>query len=72
MSPTVFIKKNYRFFFFSREEPRPHIHIIGGGGESKLWLVPEIELAKNHGFSRKQIKEIENIIEEYYHEILES
>ena len=27
MSPTVFREKGYRFFFFSREEPRAHVHI---------------------------------------------
>lgn len=27
MSPTIFIKKGYRFFFFSREEQRMHVHI---------------------------------------------
>jgi hypothetical protein len=27
MSPTVFKYKNYRFFFFSLEEKRIHVHV---------------------------------------------
>lgn len=37
--PTIYRKNGYRFFFYSNEgsEP-PHIHIIGHGGEAKIWL----------------------------------
>lgn len=49
MSPTVFREKGYRFFFFSREEPRMHVHVVSGDGEAKFWLEPELELAKNYG-----------------------
>lgn len=68
MSPTVFREKGYRFFFFSREESRMHVHIHSGNGEAKFWLEPDIELAKNYGLSRPQIKEIEQIIEVHYNE----
>ena len=70
MSPTVFRERGYRFFFFSREEPRIHVHVISGDGEAKFWLEPEIELAKNFRYSRKQIKEIEALIEEHYDELI--
>ena len=43
MSPTVFKESGYRFFFFSREEERMHVHVISGDGEAKFWLEPEIE-----------------------------
>ena len=33
-----------------------HVHIVLGDGEAKYWLEPEIELAKNHKYSRKQLK----------------
>ena len=36
MSPTVFRVKDYRFFFFSREETRAHIHISSPEGEAKF------------------------------------
>ncbi|MES9901664.1 MAG: DUF4160 domain-containing protein [Sedimenticola sp.] len=51
MSPTVFKERGYRFFFFSREEERMHVHVLSGDGEAKLWLEPEIELAKNYHYS---------------------
>ena len=69
MSPTVFREDGYRFFFFSREETRIHVHIYCGDGEAKFWLEPQIELAGNYGLSRQQLQAIENIIEERQNEI---
>jgi len=40
-----------------------HVHITSGDGEAKFWLEPEIELATNYHLSRKQLKEIEELIE---------
>ncbi len=34
MSPTVFREAGYRFFFFSREEIRMHVHITSETGEA--------------------------------------
>lgn len=64
MAPTVLRVKGYRFFFFSREEPRMHIHIHCSDGEVKFWLEPQIELAKNYKLSKIQLREIEQILEE--------
>ena len=69
MSPTVFIESGLRFFFFSREEARMHVHVVSGEGEAKFWLEPEIELAKNYKFSRKRLKQIESLIEAHYDEL---
>ena len=46
-----------------------HVHIYCADGEAKFWLEPEIELAKNFNLSRKQLKEIEEILEEHCDEI---
>jgi hypothetical protein len=70
MSPTVFREKGYRFFFFSREEERMHVHIVSGDGEAKYWLHPEIALAKNYHYSRKQLNEVKLLIEEHYDELI--
>ena len=70
MSPTIFREKGYRFFFFSREESRIHVHVVSSEGEAKFWLDPEIELAKNYHFNRKQLKEIELLVEEHYDELV--
>jgi hypothetical protein len=63
MSPTIWREKGYRFFFFSREESRMHVHVAGPNGEAKYWLAPEIGLARNEGLSRAQLGEIEALIE---------
>lgn len=69
MSPTVFKESGYRFFFFSREEERMHVHVASGEGEAKFWLDPEIELARNHKYSRTQLKQIESLVEVHYNEL---
>lgn len=69
MSPTLFSIKGYRFFFFSREEPRMHVHVIGHGGEAKFRIEPELALAACHGLTPRQIKVVERIIEEHEDEI---
>ena len=69
MSPTVFREGGYRFFFFSREESRMHVHVYSGDGEAKFWLDPQIELARNYRLSRINLKEIEEIIEDHQDEI---
>jgi hypothetical protein len=69
MSPTVFQLGRYRFFFFSREEPRRHVHVRSPDGEAKFWLEPGIELAINHGLSPRELKELEKIVEEKADEI---
>lgn len=46
MSPTVFREKGYRFFFFSREESRMHVHVVSGDGEAKFWLEPDLSWPK--------------------------
>ncbi|MCF8412827.1 MAG: DUF4160 domain-containing protein [Melioribacteraceae bacterium] len=48
MSPTVFRYKQFRFFFFSREENRKHIHVYCSEGEAKVWIEPKVELARNY------------------------
>ena len=46
MSPTVFREGGFRFYFFSREETRMHVHVQGQSGEAKFWLDPAIEIAQ--------------------------
>ena len=69
MSPTVFREGKYRFFFFSREESRMHVHIYSSDGEAKFWLRPQIELAKNSGIPSREISILARIIEEHADEI---
>ena len=62
MSPTVFRERGYRFYFFSREEPRIHVHVYHSNGEAKFWLEPAIELAQNYGLSAQELHEIESLV----------
>jgi hypothetical protein len=70
MSPTVFKWRGYRFFFFSREESRPHVHVYCSDGEAKFWLEPAVELARNHGLSPVQVSELKSVVEEKRNELL--
>ena len=69
MSPTVFKYKDYRFFFFSREESRMHIHVTSNNGEAKFWLEPIIALADYYSLTSKQLNELQHIVEEHAHDI---
>jgi hypothetical protein len=61
--------KNYRFFFFSREETRMHIHASCPDGEAKFWMEPVVALASHVGLSQKQLGELQQIVEKRNREI---
>ena len=69
MSPTVFREGPYRFAFFSREEPRMHVHVFSADGQAKFWLEPTIELAVNEGLPSQEVTAIGKIVEERADEI---
>ena len=70
MTPTVFREGSFRFFFFSREESRIHIHVAHTDGEAKFWLEPNIELALNKGLNSKQVSEALLLVQQHREEIL--
>jgi hypothetical protein len=72
MSPTVFRWKGYRFFFFSREEARPHVHVTCPDGEAKFWLEPTASVAKNYGLSETQLSQLKKVVEDKKDAILGS
>jgi hypothetical protein len=69
VSPTVFREGGFRFFFFSLEESRMHIHVHGENGEAKFWIEPRIELARNYGLSQSDLSRIGKLIEEHENDI---
>jgi replication initiation and membrane attachment protein DnaB len=69
MSPTVFQIGSYRFYFFSREEERMHIHIVSPSGEAKFWIEPTISLAAYSGLSKTQLNKLQKLVEEHKGEI---
>ena len=70
MAPTVFREGSFRFFFFSREESRIHIHVAHTDGEAKFWLEPNIELALNKGLNSKQVNEALLLAQQHREDIL--
>jgi hypothetical protein len=69
MSPTIFREGRYRFYFFSREEPRIHVHVGSSDGEAKFWIEPGIALAENHGVPARELKTIEKAIRSHEQQI---
>jgi len=69
MSPTVFKEGNNRFFFFSREEERIHIHVTSPEGEAKFWLEPTVSLATSYNLTPRQLMNIQKFIEDHKNEI---
>jgi hypothetical protein len=72
VSPTIFREGPYRFFFFSREESREHVHVGSSEGEAKFWLSPGIELAENHGIPDREIGKLVTIVRNHEQQIREA
>ena len=47
-----------------------HVHVVSGHGEAKFWLEPEIVLARNYHYSRRQLNEIESLVEVHRDELI--
>ena len=70
--PTVLRIGAFKLYFYSHEpnEP-PHIHIDRDRYSAKFWLEP-VMLAKNIGFSPKELRKLEKIVKENQTLILEA
>lgn len=69
MAPTVLREGQFRLFFFSREETRPHVHVSHPDGEAKYWLEPEVQLATSTGLSQRVLRDARLIVETHLGEI---
>ena len=69
--PVVLRIKGYRFWFYEADldEP-PHIHVGKEDKEAKYWVAP-VTLVKSRRFRDHELNEIEKILIEYQHDILE-
>jgi hypothetical protein len=63
--PTALRTGPYRFYFYSYDctESR-HMHMDRENKSAKFWLDPDVSLADNHGYSRKELRDIERIARE--------
>lgn len=69
--PTVLRLGPYRFYFYSHESSEPpHIHVDRDNLSAKFWLNP-VQLARNLGFSAKDLRAIEGMVVEHQQELQE-
>ena len=70
--PTVLRIGAYKFYFYSHEPNEPaHIHVDRDKQSAKFWLDP-VCLARNIGFSPKELKKIERLMIENQKDLLEA
>ena len=64
--PTIHRERGYRFFFWSNErnEP-PHVHVESGENYAKVWLVPEVRLARSVGFDTGEVRDLLAMVVQY-------
>jgi len=46
-----------------------HIHVISPNGEAKFWIEPIVSLANFEGFSKREIKRLQIVVEEKSNDI---
>ena len=70
--PTVLRIGPYRFYFYSHEpnEP-PHIHVDHGTDSAKFWL-NNVSLARNVGFSARELGVLQRLVTEHREQLLEA
>ena len=70
--PTVLRSGPYRVYFFSHEpnEP-PHVHVDRNELSAKFWLQP-VALARNFGFSPRELRRIRTLIVDNRAKLLEA
>ncbi len=70
--PTVLRYEAYRIYFYSHEpnEP-PHVHVDRDNLSAKFWLNP-VSLARNLGFSARELRQVERLVKENQAELLEA
>ncbi len=69
MAPTVVRDGPFRLFFFSREEPRIHVHVAHPDGEAKFWLTPTVHIATSTGLTPRQLADAQVVVTSHLKEI---
>jgi len=70
--PTVLKIGSYRFYFYSHEGSEPsHVHIDRDNLSAKFWL-KSVHLARNIGFSARELGKLKTLVEEHQTELLEA
>ncbi len=68
--PTILIE-GYKFRFYSSDihEP-PHIHVLHGENEAKIWLDP-VRVEHNHGYHHAELNRILTLARQHRSKLLE-
>jgi hypothetical protein len=59
--PTIHQEWGFRFCVYTRDHWPPHVHVEGKGGHAVFYLSP-VECRKNRGYSRRDLRTIEEIV----------
>lgn len=69
--PTIHRQDGFRFYFYSHEPNEPsHVHVDRDGASAKVWLTP-VSVARNMGYSAKDLGELLRIVRERRNRFLE-
>lgn len=69
--PTILRLGPYRFYFYSHEPNEPsHVHVDRDNLSAKFWLEP-VQLARNIGFSARDLRKLEQMIADHHEELQE-
>ena len=69
--PTILIEGyKFRFYAQDRDEP-PHMHVLHGDNDAKVWLIP-VSLEYAYGYNRREINRILELASEHHSELLEA
>lgn len=61
--PTALRIGPYRLYFYAYDcVERMHMHVDRDNLSTKFWLEPIVSLAHNHGYSRKELRDLERLI----------
>lgn len=68
--PTITLE-GYKFRFYSSDlnEP-PHVHVLRGGAEAKIWLQP-VTVERNYGYNQAELNRILKLAQEHQAKLLE-
>ncbi|HEX9828975.1 MAG TPA: DUF4160 domain-containing protein [Bacteroidota bacterium] len=71
--PTILREGPYRFYFHSHEsnEP-PHIHVDRERFSAKFWLASSVTLARNVGYSPRELRIIHSVVVKHQTEFVEA
>lgn len=62
--PTIMFTHGFRFFFYSNEETRMHVHVEYQNLETKIWL-DTFEFAYDGGFRNHELLKIQKIVRKH-------